>query len=175
MARPLAELLMLGYGPKHVCEVALRGIADIEHAYIGGSWAARYLGHNGEFPHDIDAAEKHLKSALAIADSDPDGSYALLYDAARKSLAAVLQTQGLRATSRGGHYAIPEAIAAQFTKPPPSDDFRSFGRLRRTRNQIEYDDISSVTAEDAVSGINDVRVVHATARQLITILPVFTD
>lgn len=54
LARPLAELLMLGYGPKHVCEVALRGIADIEHAYIGGSWAARYLGHNGEFPHDID-------------------------------------------------------------------------------------------------------------------------
>lgn len=26
----------------------------------------------------LDAAEKHLKNARAIADSDPDGSYALL-------------------------------------------------------------------------------------------------
>lgn len=47
----------------------------------------------------LDAAEKHLVSALAITESDPDGAYSLLYDAARKSLAALLQTQGLRATS----------------------------------------------------------------------------
>jgi hypothetical protein len=68
----------------------------------------------------LDAAERHLESALAVTESDPDGAYSLLYDAARKSLAALLQTQGLRATSRGGHYAIQEAITAQFTKPPPS-------------------------------------------------------
>lgn len=60
----------------------------------------------------------------------------------------MLQAQGLRATSKGGHYAIQEAIAAQFTKPPPCDAFRPFGRLRRTRNQVEYDDITSITDED---------------------------
>jgi DNA-binding transcriptional ArsR family regulator len=54
LTRPLAELLLLGYGPKQASEAALRGIDGIEHAYIAGSWAARYLGHNGEFPHDID-------------------------------------------------------------------------------------------------------------------------
>ena len=54
LTRPLAELLLVGYGPKQASEAALRGIAGIEHAYIAGSWAARYLGHNGEFPHDID-------------------------------------------------------------------------------------------------------------------------
>jgi hypothetical protein len=54
LARPLAELLLLGYGPKQSAEAALHGIDGIESAYIAGSWAARYLGHNGEFPHDID-------------------------------------------------------------------------------------------------------------------------
>ena len=51
----------------------------------------------------LDAAAKHLDSALTVAEHDPDGAYTLLYDAARKSLAAVLPAQGLRATSRGGH------------------------------------------------------------------------
>lgn len=96
----------------------------------------------------LDAAARHLRSALTVADSDPDSAYTLLYDAARKSLAAVLQAQGLRATSQGGHYAIQMAITAQFTAPPPRDAFRPFGRLRRTRNQAEYEPVSAVTAED---------------------------
>lgn len=97
----------------------------------------------------LDAAAKHIDSAVRIADADPDGGYALLYDAARKCLVAVLQVQGLRATSKGGHYAIQEAIVAQFTTPPPRDAFRPPARLRRTRNQIEYDDISPITVEDS--------------------------
>jgi hypothetical protein len=105
----------------------------------------------------------------------PTGAYALLHDAARKSLAAVLQAQGLRSTSRGGHYAIQEAIAAQFTKPPPRDAFRSFGRLRRNRNQIEYDEISPITAEDIAADEPAVRALHAMARQLVGVLPVFVD
>lgn len=50
----LTNLLILGYGPKIVLEQALRGYDNIEHAYIGGSWAARYNGEPGPFPHDID-------------------------------------------------------------------------------------------------------------------------
>lgn len=45
---------MLGYGPKPVAERALRGMPGVERAFIGGSWAARYQGNNGAFPHDID-------------------------------------------------------------------------------------------------------------------------
>lgn len=52
--RSLADLLLLGYGPKVAIEHALSDIPGIDHAYIGGSWAARYLGENGPFPHDID-------------------------------------------------------------------------------------------------------------------------
>jgi hypothetical protein len=51
---PLADLLARGYGPKPVVEQALRGVDRIEHAYIGGSWAARFTGQPGHFPHDID-------------------------------------------------------------------------------------------------------------------------
>lgn len=83
----------------------------------------------------LHTAGRHLDSALLVANTDPDGAYTLLYDAARKSLVAVLQAQGLRATSKGGHYAIQEAITAQFTKPPPRDAFRPFGRLRRSRTR----------------------------------------
>ena len=58
-------------------------------------------------------AAGHLDSAQSVSETDPTGAYSLLYDAARKSLAAVLHVQGLRATSKGGHYAIQEAISAQ--------------------------------------------------------------
>ena len=51
---PLANLLLLGYGPKTVVETALRGISGIEQAFIGGSWAARYEGQPGAFPNDVD-------------------------------------------------------------------------------------------------------------------------
>jgi hypothetical protein len=61
----------------------------------------------------------------------------LLYDAARKSLAAVLENQGLRATSRGGHIAVREAVSAQLD-PPLGATVRPFDRLRRRRNQSEY-------------------------------------
>jgi hypothetical protein len=54
LSRPVADLLALGYGPKPALENALRGVAGIDHAFIGGSWAARYNGGNGPFPHDID-------------------------------------------------------------------------------------------------------------------------
>ena len=78
----------------------------------------------------LEAAARHLGSARIVADSDPDGAYTMLYDAARKSLAALLQAQGLRATSRGGHVAVQLAIEAQFPDPPPRTAFRPFGRLR---------------------------------------------
>jgi len=51
---PLSNLLLLGYGPKTAVETALSGIPGIEQAFIGGSWAARYKGEPGTFPHDVD-------------------------------------------------------------------------------------------------------------------------
>jgi hypothetical protein len=85
----------------------------------------------------LSQARQHLASADAIADSDPAGAYQLLYDAARKALAAVLENQGVRATSRGGHIAVRDAVSAQLD-PPMGGVLRPFDRLRRRRNQVEY-------------------------------------
>jgi hypothetical protein len=128
-----------------------------------------------EFAHALlEAAERALASALLIAASDPAGAYTLVYDGARKSLAAVLQAQGLRPTSAGGHYALQMAIEGQFTKPPPKEAFRSFGRLRVNRNTAEYEPVSRLNADDvaadhaAASGILEMAVL------LVPELPVFT-
>lgn len=55
----------------------------------------------------LNQAERHIDSAGRICESDVAGGYALAYDAARKALPAVLENEGLRPSSRGGH---PRAI-----------------------------------------------------------------
>lgn len=40
-------------------------------------------------------ARAHLGSAAKVRDDDPNGGYALAYDAARKALTAILENQGL--------------------------------------------------------------------------------
>lgn len=102
---------------------------------------ARHLEHVQADP-DITgalqaAASRHIVSARACAGSDPEGSYALAYDAVRKSATALLAHQGLRPTSAGGHIAVVEAIEAQF---PDIPGLRSLDRMRRRRNQTEYPD-----------------------------------
>lgn len=92
----------------------------------------------------IDQAEVHLSSAADICDQDPPGGYALLYDAARKALAAVLENQGLRPTTRGGHLAVYEAIRAQLD-PPMGKILQPFDRMRRQRHDAEYPPTDSPT------------------------------
>lgn len=87
-------------------------------------------------------AKQHLESARTIAELDPAGAYQLLYDAARKALAAILENEGLRVTSRGGHIAVREAVSAQLD-PPLGGILRPFDRLRRRRNEAEYPSIDA--------------------------------
>jgi YD repeat-containing protein len=63
-------------------------------------------------------------------DEDPEGAYTLAYDAARRALTAVLQNQGPRATSRGGHTAVYEAVRAQLD-PPLGSILRPFTNMPR--------------------------------------------
>jgi hypothetical protein len=96
----------------------------------------------------IDQAGAHLSSAAEICDQDPPGGYALLYDAARKALAAVLENQGLRATTRGGHLAVYRAIRAQLD-PPMGKILQPFDRMRRQRHDAEYPPADSPTLTSA--------------------------
>lgn len=85
----------------------------------------------------IAQARTHLSSAAGICADDAAGGYALVYDAARKALTAVLENQGLRPTTRGGHLAAYEAVRAQLD-PPLGKILRPFDRMRRQRHEAEY-------------------------------------
>jgi hypothetical protein len=79
--RSLADLLKLGYGPKAALESALGRVAGIKHAFIGGSWAARYEGGNGPFPHDIDVIVVGAPSRDDVTDLVVDTLAAMGHDA----------------------------------------------------------------------------------------------
>lgn len=50
----------------------------------------------------LEDCRRHLASAEKILDTDPEGAYSLLYDAARKSIDALLLAHGLRVANRPG-------------------------------------------------------------------------
>jgi hypothetical protein len=147
-----------------------RGKADIEALLRNGelervqpsiTLAARMLAE----------AEAHLSSARLLVETDPIAAFSLAYDAARKASAALLAPQGLRATSRGGHIAIQDAVRAQFSGDGGLPAFRAFPRLRRTRNDFEYPDIDTPgsSPQDAAAGIEDAQsIVEAAAKVYAT-------
>lgn len=96
-------------------------------------------------------ARTHVETARRVAKSDPEGAYALVYDASRKALVALLENQGLRPTSRAGHHGTYLAAKAQLD-PPLGTALRPFERLRRRRNEIEYPDFvgAPVSADDVI-------------------------
>jgi hypothetical protein len=107
-------------------------------------------------------AEAHIALAGKGVDDDPAGALQLSYDAARKASAALLAIQGLRATTRGGHIAVIDAVRAQFNDRGGMEVFGRLHRLRRRRNTTEYPDLDSptVTGGDAAQAL-------ATAQQTV--------
>jgi len=97
-------------------------------------------------------AGRHLATAAAGESAgDLPGAYQLAYDALRKSAASLLEAQGLRATSRGGHIAVQDAVTAQFGSTVRA--LRSFSRIRRARNSFEYP--STETPGPSVDDVQD--------------------
>ena len=64
LTRPLTDLLAVTYGPLPVLNDLLADVEGITHAFIYGSWAARYLGEPGPVPGDVDV--------LVVGTADPD-------------------------------------------------------------------------------------------------------
>lgn len=50
----LRSLILKAFGPVSVLTRRMREVADIDDAYLYGSWASRYLGHEGPPPGDVD-------------------------------------------------------------------------------------------------------------------------
>lgn len=105
------------------------------------------------------AARTHLDSSAQIRDRDPEMAMAVAYDAARKALAALLETQGLRATSQGGHIVLRETIDAQLGGLPGARPLQAFDRLRRRRNAVEY--------LDAGIDVDEAAEAHERASELV--------
>jgi hypothetical protein len=113
-------------------------------------------------------AGRHLATAAAAESTgDLAGAYQLAYDALRKSAAGLLEAQGLRATSRGGHIAVQDAVLAQFGSTIRA--LRSFSRLRRARFSFEYPSIETPgpSGDDVKDAIRVAREVNEAAGKIL--------
>lgn len=113
-------------------------------------------------------ARKDLASAELLRGSNPKRAYESLYDAARMALTAILENQGLRPTSRGGHIAPLAAVSAQLD-PPIGAVLRPFDRMRRTRNRSEYPSFTTpeVTADNVTADLSAARAIVETCEGVL--------
>jgi hypothetical protein len=113
-------------------------------------------------------ARKDLASAELLRGSNPRRAYESLYDAARMALTAVLENQGLRPTSRGGHIAPYAAVSAQLD-PPMGTVLRPFDRMRRTRNRSEYPSFTTpeVTPDNVTADLPAARAIVETCEGVL--------
>jgi hypothetical protein len=122
----------------------------------------------------LQTARGHLGSASEIRSKDPEGAYAVAYDAARKACAALLQAQGLRPTSRGGHIALRDSVLAQFVGLTGGQALRPFDRLRRRRNETEYPSgESTMDDEEIAEAIARSEQIVEFAEKLVDSLPIY--
>lgn len=109
-----------------------RGEGEIDALLAAGS-LERVSGARADGAPWLLKATRTLATATGIGPDDPESSFVLAYDAARHACCGLLAQQGLRATSKGGHYAVDRAVSQQFAGP-----LTAFGALRRRRNELEY-------------------------------------
>lgn len=119
-------------------------------------------------------AELHLDSAKLLSATDAPGAFQLAYDAARKSLAAILANQGLRARGAGAHATLYQAVRAQL-HPPLGPAIEAFDWMRRLRNATEYPDLDKPIADvsDVEEAIPAAQEIIAAARKVLDQMPVY--
>lgn len=117
----------------------------------------------------LDDASAHIGLAARGLDDDPSGALQICYDAARKAVTALLTAQGLRATTRGGHVAVLDAVRAQFNDSGGMEIFGRLHALRRRRNRSEYPDADSpgVNPDDAHHALQTAEAALDAAHRLL--------
>lgn len=128
---------------------------------------------NAEFAQTlIDKARKHLATADLLKDTDLEIAFDALYTAARLSVTALLATQGLRPTTKGGHIAPIKAVRAQLGGHAKA--LRSYDRLRVTRNRIDYPSPgTTLSGDDVREGILRSGDIVGVVADILAQLPVF--
>lgn len=99
----------------------------------------------------LEESHRHLLSADQVMELDPTGAYSLLYDAARKAVAAHMLASGYRATSSrsGAHAAVIAYASAALRSQGFGELVRHFDRMRRTRHRAEYE--SAIIGSDQLA------------------------
>ena len=145
------------------------GEADIETLLAAGE-LQKLVGEAARGDRLVSKAKLTLQSARSVVESDPDAAFVLAYDAARQALTGLLAHQGLRPTTRGGHYAVEQAIRAQFDQ-----GFRQFGALRRRRNELEYPERpgDDATPPEALEAVEHAAAIVRVADSLLEKLGLF--
>jgi len=145
------------------------GEAEVE-ALIAAGELQKLTGQAANGERLLEKASTTLQTARSAIDSDPDSAFVLAYDAARQALTALLAHQGLRPTSKGGHYAVERAVKSQF-----GQGFRHFGALRRRRNELEYPERpgDDATSEEASEGVENAAEIITSAQGLLDQLGLF--
>lgn len=120
----------------------------------------------------IAQARRKYETARLISDADPETAYVTAYDAARFAVVGVLAQQGLRATQKGGHLAVEQAVRAQF-----GPSFVTFSTLRRRRAELENPSYpgEKVDEGELLDALRTVEQIIDGAAQLLPHLSIFTD
>ena len=140
-----------------------RGESDVE-ALLAAGELQKLTGAAANGERLLEKAAVTLRTARSAVETDPDSAFVLAYDAARQALTALLAHQGLRPTTKGGHYAVERAVRAQF-----GPGFRQFGALRRRRNELEYPERpgDDATQDEASAAIENAEAILTAAQDLL--------
>lgn len=146
-----------------------RGDAEVE-AQIEAGDLQKLTGDAANGERLLVKAAITLETARSAIERDPDSAFVLAYDAARQALTALLAHQGLRPTTKGGHYAVERAVRAQF-----GPGFRQFGALRRRRNELEYPERpgDDATVNEASEAVENAQTIITAAEGLLDQLGLF--
>lgn len=146
-----------------------RGESEVE-ALLASGELQKLTGAAANGERLLEKAAVTLTTARSAVETDPDSAFVLAYDSARQALTALLAHQGLRPTTKGGHYAVEQAVRAQF-----GPGFRQFGALRRRRNELEYPERpgDDATQDEASQAIENAEAILTAAQGLLDQLGLF--
>jgi len=146
-----------------------RGEAEVEAPIAAGD-VQKLTGDAANGERLLQKAAVTLETARSAIERDPDSAFMLASDASRQALTALLAHQGLRPTTKGGHYAVEQTARAQY-----GAGFRQFGALRRRRNELEYPDRpgDDATNEEATEAVENAGAIITAAQGFLDQLGLF--
>ena len=104
--RPLAQLVLMSFGPPLVIGDEFGGLVNVDHIYIYGSWAARYCGEQGAAPNDVDV--------LLVGTPDRDDAY----EAARRAEQRLGREVNVTVRDRAHWQAATDGFTRQLRSSP---------------------------------------------------------